>query len=198
MFFSVILLMIRMKLTQSFFLVFLVWNLFLAAIPYALSTYITSKTKVSKIELLFYTTIWLLFLPNAPYIITDLLHVKISSNKFLWFDVLLIMSFAYNGLVLFFLTILDMEKLFNIYFKTRIKKYCTPLLFILTGFGMYLGRVLRYNSWEILNNPTNLLNDCFSILLKPNHHMEAWVFTFGFAAFLNIGYRMFTTFRKPS
>ncbi|SFN94548.1 Uncharacterized membrane protein [Bizionia echini] len=190
------LLVIRMKLTQSFFLIFLVWNLFLAAISYAISTFIISKPKISKPSLILSGSIWLLFLPNAPYIITDLLHLKISSNKLLWFDVLLITSFAYNGLMLFFLTLMDMQKLLLAHIKKSIVSYGFPLIFLLTGFGVYLGRFLRYNSWEILNKPIQLLNDSLNILLTPNLHREAWLFTFAFAAFLGIGFSLFSTFQK--
>ena len=190
------LLVIRMKLTQSFFLIFLVWNLFLAAIPYAISTFVTSKPKISKPSLILSGSIWLLFLPNAPYIITDLLHLKISSNKLLWFDVLLITSFAYNGLMLFFLTLMDMQKLLLAHIKKSIVSYGFPLIFLLTGFGVYLGRFLRYNSWEILSKPIQLLNDSLNILLTPNLHRGAWLFTFAFAAFLGIGFSLFSTFQK--
>lgn len=139
---------------------------------------------------------WLLFLPNAPYIITDLLHLKISSNSLLWLDVLMVTSFAYNGLILFFLSMLDMQNLLSKYLRKSVIKYCIPVLFLLTGFGMYLGRFLRYNSWEIINNTMNLLKDCLDIVLQPNHHGEAWLFTLTFAAFLGIGFKLFSVLQK--
>ncbi|WP_417195941.1 DUF1361 domain-containing protein [Bizionia sp.] len=194
--FSVLLLLIRMKITHSFFFIFLVWNLFLAAIPYAITTYLVSKPKLSKFTLLMSGIIWLLFLPNAPYIITDLLHLKISSNNLLWLDVLIVTSFAYNGLILFFLSLFDMRKLLLKHVRKSIVTYSFPIIFLLTGFGIYLGRFLRYNSWEILNKPFHLLDDCLNILLQPNHHAEAWLFTLTFAAFLGIGFKMFSAFQK--
>ncbi|WP_366140809.1 DUF1361 domain-containing protein [uncultured Algibacter sp.] len=86
--FSLFLLMIRMKLTHSFFLLFLVWNLFLAVIPFAISSYLISLPKLHKFKFILCFGIWLLFLPNAPYIITDLLHLKVSTNSLLWLDIL--------------------------------------------------------------------------------------------------------------
>ena len=96
---SMVLLIIRMKLTHSFFYLFLVWNLFLAVIPFTITTYLVSIPKLNKIGLVVWFSVWLLFLPNAPYIITDLLHLKISPNHLLWLDVLVVSSFAFKRII---------------------------------------------------------------------------------------------------
>jgi uncharacterized membrane protein len=194
--FSVVLLMIRMKLNQSFFFLFLVWNLFLAVIPYAISTYLMSQQQLSKLGLVFYFGIWLLFLPNAPYIITDLLHLRMSDQHFMWLDVLLVTSFAYNGLVLFFLSINDMNVILNRFLNKSKCHWLITIIFFLTGFGMYLGRFLRYNSWEIIQNPLALTSDIFDIIIHPNQHLEAWIFTASFGMFLMVGFRMFNVFEE--
>jgi uncharacterized membrane protein len=194
--FSVVLLMIRMKLNQSFFFLFLVWNLFLAVIPYAISTYLMSQQQLSKLGLVFYFGIWLLFLPNAPYIITDLLHLRMSDQHFMWLDVLLVTSFAYNGLVLFFLSINDMNVILNRFLNKSKCHWLITIIFFLTGFGMYLGRFLRYNSWEIIQNPLALTSDIFDIIIYPNQHLEAWIFTASFGMFLMVGFRMFNVLEE--
>jgi uncharacterized membrane protein len=189
---SIVLLMIRMKLHHSFYLLFLVWNLFLAIIPFAITTALISKPKIHKLTLLSSFGIWLLFLPNAPYIVTDLLHLMNSQKHLLWLDVLVIMSFAFNGLILFFLSLSDMEKILKLYLKPQ---FIFPILlsiFGLTAFGIYLGRFLRYNSWEIINNPLGIFQDMFNIIFQPN--FEAWVFTLTFASFLAISYWMLKSF----
>lgn len=189
---SIVLLMIRMKIHQSFYLLFLVWNLFLAIIPFAITTGLTSTKKVNKLVLFFFFGIWLLFLPNAPYLVTDLMHLTRTDQSFLWLDILVIMSFAFNGLILFFLSLSDMEKLLK---KHLNSKLLTPLLlsiFGLTAFGIYLGRFLRHNSWEIINNPLNIFRDIFNIVFQPN--IEAWIFTLTFASFLAISYWMLKAF----
>lgn len=185
---SIILLMIRVKLHQSFYLLFLVWNLFLAIIPFAITTIMTGELKPNKLKFVFAFCIWLLFLPNAPYIITDLLHLRSSQLHLMWLDVLVIVSFALNGLVLFMFSLSDMEKLLRYYLKP---KWISPLMLVifgLTAFGIYLGRFLRYNSWEILNHPEALFSDILIIITKPN--TEAWIFTMTFASFLAITYWM--------
>ena len=194
---SMVLLMVRLKLTHSFFYLFLVWNLFLAVIPFAITTYLLSITKLNKIGFVVWFSAWLLFLPNAPYIITDLLHLKISTNHLLWLDVLVVSSFAFNGLLMFSLSLLNMETLLNHYFKRKTTNFVMIFILFLSGFGVYLGRFLRYNSWEILQHPLDLFNDIFNIIVLPNQHLEAWLFTFLFGAFLSIGFWIFKVLYKP-
>ncbi|WP_456437862.1 DUF1361 domain-containing protein [Psychroserpens sp.] len=189
---SIILLMIRMKLNQSFYLLFLVWNLFLAVIPFAITTSLISKPNPNKITLILSFGVWLLFLPNAPYIVTDLLHLNNSPNHLLWLDVLVIVSFAFNGLILFMLSLSDMEKLLKLYLKPKTVFPIMLSIFGLTAFGIYLGRFLRYNSWEILNNPTAIFYDSLQLIIQPN--IEAWIFTLTFGAFLAMTYWLLKAF----
>jgi uncharacterized membrane protein len=189
---SVVLLLIRIKLHQSIYLSFLVWNLFLAIIPFAITTGLTNAKKINKIVLLCFFAIWLLFLPNAPYIVTDLLHLTRTDQQYLWFDILMIMSFAFNGLILFFLSLSDMEKLLKHYLKPKILTPLMLTIFGLSAFGIYLGRFLRHNSWEIINNPLNILKDIFNILFQPD--IEAWIFTVTFGSFLAISYWILKAF----
>ncbi|MEH6538103.1 MAG: DUF1361 domain-containing protein [Psychroserpens sp.] len=189
---SIVLLMIRMKLHHSFYLLFLVWNLFLAVIPYAITTALISKPKVSRLTLFVSFSAWLLFLPNAPYIVTDLLHLMNSERHLIWLDVLVIVSFAFNGLILFFLSLSDMEKLLKQYLNPKLVFAVMLSIFGLTAFGIYLGRFLRYNSWEIINNPLNLISDMFDLLFGP--HLETWIFILTFGTFLAISYWLLKAF----
>lgn len=191
---SIVLLMIRMKLTHSFFYLFLVWNLFLAVIPFAITTYLGSLPKLNKYVMSLWFSMWLLFLPNAPYIITDLLHLKISNTGLLWLDVLVLNAFALNGLILFYYSLLEMKTILSKYFRTQKVSFLISLIPFLSGFGVYLGRFLRYNSWEILSNPRVLLLDIINIIIQPTEHKEAWLFTILFGSFLSIGFWMFKTF----
>lgn len=188
-----------MKLTHSFFYLFLVWNLFLAVVPIAITTYLVSKPRLNKFVLAFCFSVWLLFLPNAPYIITDLLHLKVNTTHLLWLDILVIMSFALNGLMLFYLSIIDMKAILKTFINEKKTNYIITITIFLCGFGVYLGRFLRYNSWEILSNPKYLFVDIINILVKPFTHQEAWLFTLLFGTFLWIGDWMFNLFySKPS
>lgn len=185
---SLVLLALRIKLNQSFFYLFLVWNLFLAAIPYTITTYMISVPTLPKFIKIGLLLLWLLFLPNAPYIITDLLHLKHGISKMLWLDVLMIASFAINGLILFFLSLKDFEQLLDTFFNKNVKHVIIISTCFLTGFGMYLGRFLRFNSWDLIQTPEALISEMFDIITSPAQHFEAWVFTASFGCFLVFTY----------
>ncbi len=194
--FSLALLTARIKLTHSFFYLFLVWNLFLATIPYIISSYLISKLKFKRLPLLIYSLVWLAFLPNAPYIITDLWHLRLASNSIIWLDLLIVFCFASTGLLLFFISIKDMKQLLQCYLPQRVNTLLFNALFFLCGFGIYLGRFLRYNSWEIISNPIQLIQDVFTIIFQPQVHTKAWLFTLLFGLFLRLGFWMFTQLCK--
>ncbi|WP_400077595.1 DUF1361 domain-containing protein [Winogradskyella sp. R77965] len=194
--FSVIALMIRMKLNKSFFFLFLIWNVFLAIIPYTITMYLNTKSNLSKIKVGCWFLVWLAFLPNAPYIVTDLIHIRLGSASLLWLDVLVVLSFALSGLFLFYLSILDMQKLISENFKRIPMEIATIIVLFLCGFGVYLGRFLRYNSWEIISQPHILISDIIDIVIAPFQNYEAWLFTLGFGMFLAVGYWMFKNLNK--
>lgn len=178
---SMFLLMIRLKLTHSFFYLFLVWNLLLAAIPFAITTYLKNRKSTGKLLLSFGFCFWLLFLPNAPYIVSDLIHLRLSHPSIIWFDVIMIGTFAISGLLLFYYSLLDMKLILTKYLQSKTVNTIISLILILTSFGVYLGRILRYNSWEIISNPLYLINDIFKIISQPHQHLTAWWFTISFS-----------------
>lgn len=86
------LLVFRIKTTHDYFGLFLVWNLFLAFIPLGIAWYVEAQAQLAKQELQLFTAlaVWLLFLPNAPYVITDLIHLSYSPEEWFWYDVVTI------------------------------------------------------------------------------------------------------------
>ncbi|MBL0685597.1 DUF1361 domain-containing protein [Aquimarina mytili] len=187
--FSAALLLIRIIKTDSLFFLFLIWNLFLAAIPYLITTLLSAK-KVNRVIFWSGFTIWLAFLPNSPYIITDLQHIRLSTLHSVWFDVLLILSFAVNGMIMGFASLQMMQKLLLERLSQKVTNYIIRLILILCGFGIYLGRVLRWNSWDILQNPMGILSDILKRILFPIQHIDTWAFTIGFGGFLTITYQL--------
>jgi uncharacterized membrane protein len=196
--FSMIILMLRIKLNTSLFYLFLVWNIFLAIIPFAITLYLNTKENLSPLKLGFWFLVWLAFLPNAPYIITDLIHIRSGNDTLLWLDVLVVLSFAMSGLLLFYYSIIDMQQLMTSRFTRIPITTLTLVIIFLCGFGVYLGRFLRYNSWEIISEPQMLILDILNILLSPFQNSEAWLFTLGFGTFLVVGYWMFLTLKKST
>ncbi|WP_344924258.1 DUF1361 domain-containing protein [Aquimarina addita] len=195
--FSMLLLIIRIIRVESIFFMFLAWNLFLACIPYGI-TLILSFRKLHKNRFLFGMgfLIWLVFLPNSPYILTDLQHIRISSLQSIWFDVLLIVSFAINGLIVGFASLRIMQQLLCDYFSKKVTYIITYTVLLLCGFGIYLGRVLRWNSWDIVNNPMGILGDIAQRILFPMNHINTWSFTIGFGGFLIITYHLIQYYQQ--
>jgi len=194
--FSAILLMVRVKLNNSFFFLFLIWNVFLAIIPFSITIYLSTTPNLSHIKLAVWCIIWLAFLPNAPYIVTDLIHIRTGNDALLWLDVLVVLSFALSGLLLFYISIIHMQQLVLSKFKKFPIEIISIVILFLCGFGVYLGRFLRYNTWEIISQPHHLFRDIITIIFSPFQHYEAWLFTLGFGAFLTIGYFMFKNLNR--
>ncbi len=187
--YAITLVIFRVFYTNSGFYLFLVWNLFLAVIPYL----ITNFLKQNKNSYLFYFLfpIWLLFLPNAPYIITDLFHLPQGTLMPLWYDLLLIVVFSVNGMVLFFYSLNDMFNEIKEKYSIKIAQFIISISIFLSGFGIYLGRYLRWNSWEILQNPKLLFYDILKPIINPTQHPRTWGITFGYGFLFIICYSLF-------
>ena len=164
--FCLVLILLRVKFTQSITYMFLIWNLFLAGIPYAMSQLIKSNNwiKNTSILLIIALSIWLLFLPNAPYIITDLIHLNHINPNLIWFDALLIFVFAANGLLLAILSMVDVYTILKEKWSNTVALLSIVLISLLSGFGIYLGRYLRWNSWELFTKPHHLFQDIITSL----------------------------------
>jgi len=154
--------------SQTF--LFLNWNLFLAWIPYliAISLPFFYKNNFPKIIIAGLIVSWLLFFPNAPYILTDLLHLRKRSGIPLWYDMMLFSSFAWTGLILGYLSLLEVQSFLGQFFSKKIIHVLSVSSLLLCGFGIYLGRFQRWNSWDIVTNPTSLFVDIFNLITQPH------------------------------
>lgn len=181
--------MIRYAITDSKMYVFLNWNLFLAFIPWMLSTsIIIYNYQHKKLLLTILLTSWLLFFPNSPYILTDLFHLKTHSAASVWFDWALILSFAWTGLMFGFCSLRDIEKILSLYINRKyIILFVIALLFV-AGFGVYVGRFLRWNSWDVLRSPLGLGQDIFNRIIHPLHFARTWIITFLLGVLLTMMY----------
>ncbi len=179
-----------MFMTHKVGFFFLTWNLFLAWLPYFFvklfdQTNITWK----KISLILCS---ILFLPNAPYIVTDLFHLKKELAAPIWLDTILILSFALAGLVFFILTIQELLVLIKRFRNTqRIHLFSKIALMLLSAYGVYLGRFLQFNSWDIISDPFHLAHDMARSVLHHDHFKETWGMTLTFAAFLFLIYELY-------
>lgn len=180
--FALLLLLFRMQLTHSYFYLFLVWNLFLAGIPYLITQLLQLSHQLRSIKIIAFLGFitWLLFLPNSPYIITDLVHLTIDYSNLMWLDLFLVFVFAFNGLFLGLLSMLDMFSIISERFGKRVAQYTLFKVCLLSGYGIYLGRFLRFNSWDITTKPGTLFLQIIQSLKEP----QVWLITFAFGGFL--------------
>ncbi|HZV68395.1 MAG TPA: DUF1361 domain-containing protein [Saprospiraceae bacterium] len=180
--------------TKTF--LFLNWNLFLAFIPWFATTLIilSKRLRTNKIALMFVLVVWLLFFPNAPYILTDLFHLRVRSAIPIWYDLVVILSFAWTGLTFGFLSLVDIESLASKYMPARVVRFVLFVLLFAGSFGIYLGRYLRWNSWDIFNNPFSLLSEIGDRFIDPFSHPRTWGMTILFGVLLNMRFWTFKLF----
>ena len=149
----------RYYISDTKVFLFLNWNLFLAWIPLLLSSFILAFNIKSKISLIFISIVWILFFPNSPYILTDLFHLKARNSVPIWYDLVVILSYAWTGLICGFISLNDIEKRLSDYGKRNSINGMIVFFLFMSSFGVYLGRFLRWNSWDVLNNPFGLFSD---------------------------------------
>ena len=188
----------RFFYTDTKVFLFLNWNLFLAFVPWAIATLVvlSQRLRSSKIMLAVLIAAWLLFFPNAPYILTDLFHLRLNSSMPVWFDLTLILSFAWTGLLFGFLSLWDIGSVLREYLKNGWVTAISVFLLFLGSFGIYIGRYLRWNSWDIMPSPFQLMYDIGDRLVNPFSHPRTWGMTLFMGLFLNILYFSFKMIRK--
>ncbi|MBP8033511.1 MAG: DUF1361 domain-containing protein [Bacteroidia bacterium] len=165
--FSVTLLTYRILKSDGLSYIFLAWNLFLALIPWWISNYLKQKQSLQLKHIPLFG-IWLLFIPNSPYILTDLFHLRPRPYLPLWFDLVLVLSFALIGMIVFLKSLNDMLSILKAYVSPMLFTLLTPVVFWLISFGLYLGRYLRFNSWNVVNHPFRLMRQSFDILFEKD------------------------------
>jgi uncharacterized membrane protein len=187
---SVMLVFLRMQWSGNLLYVFLVWNLFLAWVPFLFALALTDlcKRTNSKWQLAGLFFGWLAFFPNSPYMLTDLFHLHLRSEVPLWFDLILILSFAWNGLLLGYASLFEIQQFLKSRISARLMNLFIGTLMMLCSFGIYLGRYPRYNSWDIIAHPIILFSDIFNMLLHPFQNTRMVGVTFFFSVFLIISY----------
>lgn len=190
--------MFRYLYTKDHFLLSLNWNLFLAFIPWALTSLVAIRPRLqsNKQILTLLLIIWFLFFPNSPYIFTDLVHITHKSTMPLWFDLILILTFAWVGMLFGLLSLWDLERILKKSINHKWISVISVGLLFLGSFGIYIGRDLRWNSWDVIREPFGLIYDIGGILINPFHHPRAWGMTLSMFVFLNMVYWSFKIIRK--
>ncbi|MDR1306704.1 MAG: DUF1361 domain-containing protein [Treponema sp.] len=182
--------------TRGFF--FLNWNLFLAFVPWALTSlsFIKPKIQRSVIGVMALLIFWLLFFPNAPYIITDLFHLRVIRTMPVWYDTLMILSYAWAGLLFGFLSLWDIERILVRRLPRPLVTGVSGFLLFVGSFGIYIGRYLRWNTWDIFTRTSEVLTDIGDRFVNPFAHQTTWGVTLFLGIFLNIVYWSFRLIKR--
>jgi uncharacterized membrane protein len=191
--FSVALVATRYFYSREPIFAWLIWNLFLAWIPFGLSIVLYDRFRAGARprSLVPLAALWLLFLPNAPYILTDFKHLVPSAVVPLWVDVVVIAAPAWTGMLLGFLSLYLVQSVVRQVAGPRVAWAAAVAVLGLASFGIYLGRVLRWNSWDVIANP-RILSDLGSILADP----RALAMTVLLSGFLTLSYLVLYAFMR--
>jgi uncharacterized membrane protein len=192
---SVLMVVFRIYYSDQYTYIFLVWNLILAWVPLgsALVFWLLSRYGCHTWPiLLLFLGGWFFFFPNSPYIVTDLLHLAPRHNIPLWYDLMLIFSFAWNGLILGFTSLWIVQGVVESLWGRWLSWLVVMATLAASGYGIYLGRFLRWNSWDLLTDPRGLGHDVLALLFDPLAHPRTLAVTILFSGFLTIAYLTFT------
>jgi len=171
---------------------FLLWNLVLAWVPVGLAMLIfrLGESRLALPALAALLVLWVLFLPNAPYLVTDLIHLGEHSLPLI-LDGLLLLIAAATGVLAGLVSLALVELAVRIRFGVRAARLSVAVAIPLASAGVYFGRVLRWNSWDALVEPWALIAKTLDGLADPFMHTRALMFIAGFAIFLGVSYALY-------
>ena len=114
--------------------------------------------------------------------ITDFIHLHHSKSTLIWYDLFMIFCFAFTGLIIAVISIYDMYKIVLKNYNQIIANRFTITVAVLCGFGIYLGRFLRLNSWELFTHPLTTFKLIITSILNGN----TWYVSIGFGTLIAI------------
>ncbi len=172
---------------------FMLWNLLLAWVPLVLALVIYDRYRIGVrfFRLAPWAVLWLLFLPNAPYMMTDFVHLTPGRVAPLWFDGVLLSAFGWTGLLLGFVSIYLMHAVVRDRFSGREAWFSVVGVFALASVGVYLGRVKRWNSWDLLVKPGKRFGQLAAHLADPGGLARAALITLALTCLLTAAYFSF-------
>lgn len=173
---------------------YMFWNIFLAYIPLFISSVLiiyTKKENIFKPLFVVGFIFWFIFFPNAPYVMTDLIHLGKSHIVPIMFDVFFFFSSAYVSLLMGLYSLSHMEKIFLLRFSKKVVNIIIPVIILFTSFGIYLGRFLRFNSWDFFTSHISLVSSIWDIFTKNNSYINVYYYIGLFFVFIYIAYLSF-------
>ena len=156
----------------------LVWNLFLAWIPFMLAYFahlVSWRRATLYLIIPLIAFLWLIFFPNAPYMLTDL--QDLSRRTFdapLWYDVIIVVWCSWTGMMLGVISLYLMQDIIIRTFGRAAGWVFVFVISALSSFGIYIGRFVRLNSWDIIQNPGEAAQEILGIVIDPSMRLAAF------------------------
>jgi uncharacterized membrane protein len=175
----------------------LVWNLFLAWIPFVLAVVVYDRWRRGRratSSLWVLGALWLLFFPNAPYIVTDFVHLERTNDVPYWYDAVTVSAFAWTGVLLGFASLFLMQTVVRQWRGVATGWFFAGVALVLGSVGIYLGRFLRLNSWDAIEHPSVLPRIAHAVARDPFTYSEAIGVTVLFTLALGFAYVLMYSF----
>lgn len=170
---------------------FMLWNLALAWVAPLIAWRLAhrlQKTSWRAWQNVLLTAIWLGFLPNSFYMVSDLIHVHQTGEVSIIFDAVMFTSFIFNGFIAGFIGVMLLHRELLIRVRKLHSFFIITGVFAVCGYAIYLGRVLRWNTWDALLHPSGLLFDVSDNILHPLSHPQSFVVTLSFTLLISSFY----------
>ncbi len=176
--------------SDSFSHKFLMWNLFLAWIPYlcALAMAALHERRARAWQYALPALAWLLFFPNAAYLVTDLVNLYEHPPVPYWYDIVFFATLAWTGLLLAVASLLIVQRMVKSAWGAFWSWAVVLIVIGLNSVGIYLGRFMRWNSWDILTDPLQILRDAAMPFLHPLAYRQSVAVMIVFSALLFVCY----------
>ena len=174
---------------------FIPWNLFLAWIPYLSALLAASLHQLFPRRwwlLLIPGIVWLAFFPNAPYLLTDLIHFNTQTTFIVWRRIFLLASTIWTGVFLAIFSLRSMQEIVRAYLGSLVSWVFVFVSLGLSGIGVVLGRVFRWNSWDLLFHPLEILATVQSIFYLYPRNLGIIIFVAELSAFMVVCYLTLT------
>ena len=196
----VVMVTVRVAYTGNSHYTNLIWNLFLAWIPFAIAIYVYEGYRRSsgRVRLWAAGALWLVFFPNAAYIVTDFKWLRVSTGAPIWYDIVLLSAAAWCGLLLGFISLYLIQAVVRDAVGTVRAWAFVMLALALGSFGVYLGRIQRWNSWDVFTQPDVFAHNVIPHLAHPEEHPKALAGMVLFTAFLGATYLAFYSLARFS
>jgi len=192
--FCVALVLVRFTRSGSTEYTGLIWNLFLAWIPFVLAVGVYDRWRRhgAGVAVLALGALWLLFFPNAPYIVTDFVHLQHRDDAPYWYDAVTVSAFAWTGLLLGFGSLFLMQTVVRQWRGVVSGWIFAGVALALGSLGIYLGRFLRLNSWDVVTRPHELVYLARIRLADPLGNPKLILVVGLMSAFLAVAYAVFS------